>query len=83
MRHHTSHVLSGQNILARNPGLRGSVKQLHQLTQGDLEALLPETDPVLAVPSAFTVLACLSPQLHTVEKAVRNRLKHTPASEPL
>lgn len=83
VRHHTSHVLSVQNILARNTGLRFSVKQLHQLNQGDLEALLPETDQVLAVTSSLTVMACLSQQIHTVEKAVRNRLKHTPAYEHL
>ena len=81
VRPHTSHVLRVPNILVRNTGLRFSVKQIHKLSQSDLEALLPETHQVLAVTSSLTVMACLGQQIHTLEKAVRTRLKHTSAYE--
>jgi transposase len=83
VRHQTSHVLSVQNILARNTGLRFGVNQIHKLSQSDLETLLPETEQVLAVTSSLTVMACLRQQIQTLEKAVRNRLKYTPAYEHL
>jgi transposase len=37
---HTSNVLSVHNILVRNTGVRFGVKQIHKLSQKDLEALL-------------------------------------------
>src|SRR5262245_50316425 len=80
---HTSNVLSVQNILVRNTGVRFGVKQIHKLSQTDLEALLPEAEQVLAVTSSLALLECLSQQLHTLEQAVRKRLKHTPAYEQL
>lgn len=53
VRQHTSNVLSVQNILVRNTGSRFSVKQIHNLTQKDLEALLPKAEQVLAVSSSL------------------------------
>jgi transposase len=79
VRHQTSHVLSVQNILARNTGGRFSVKQIHQLSPSDLVELLPEPEQVLAVTSSLTVMACLGQQIKALEQAVRTRLKHTPA----
>ncbi len=52
VRYHTSQVLSVQNILARNTGRRLSVKHMHNLSQHDLEELLPEAEQVLAVTSS-------------------------------
>ncbi len=79
VRHHTSQVLSVQNILTRNTGMRLSVKQIHKLNTQDLESLLPEADQVLAVTSSLAILTCLKHQITTLEKAVSTRLKHTPA----
>ncbi len=79
VRHHTSQVLSVQNILTRNTGMRFSVKQIHKLNAQDLESLLPEADQVLAVTSSLAILTCLKQQSTTLEKAVSTRLKQTHA----
>src|SRR5437868_15162725 len=41
VRQHTANVLSVQNIMVRNTGVRLSVKQLRELTQPELDGLLP------------------------------------------
>src|SRR5919106_856966 len=53
---HTSNVLSVQNILARNTGMRFSAKRIHEFTKADLEGLLPEVSQVLAVTSSLALL---------------------------
>jgi transposase len=83
VRQHTANVLSVQNILVRNTGLRFSVKQIHELTKQKLEGLLPEAAQVLAVTSGLALLDCLSQQIKTLEQAVTKSLKHTPAYEQL
>jgi transposase len=83
VRQHTANVLSVQNIMARNTGLRLSAKRIHELTQEELQDLLPEADQVLAVTSSLAILHCLGQQIHTLEKAVQQHLKHTPAYEQL
>ena len=83
VRQHTSNVLSVQNIMVRNTGVRLSVKRLRELTKQELEGLLPEVDQVLAVTSSLAVLDCLSQQIKTLEQTVHKRLKHTPAYEQL
>jgi transposase len=83
VRQHTANVLSVQNILARNTGMRFSAKRIHEFTKTDLEGLLPEAHQVLAVTSSLALLACLSQQIKTLEKAVTTSLQHTPAYEQL
>jgi transposase len=83
VRQHTSNVLSVQNIMVRNTGVRLSVKRLRELTKQELEGLLPEVDQVLVVTSSLAVLDCLSHQIKTLEQTVHKRLKHTPAYEQL
>ena len=80
---HTANVLSVQNILVRNTGSRFGVKQIRNLSKKDLEGLLPESYQVLAVSSSLVLLECLSQQITTLEQAVRQHLKHTPAYEQL
>jgi transposase len=60
VRQHTANVLSVQNIMVRNTGVRLSVKRIRALTKQELAALLPEVDQVLAVTSSLAVLDCLS-----------------------
>jgi transposase len=83
VRQHTAHVLSVQNIMVRNTGVRCSVKRLRELTKQELEGLLPEVDQVLAVTSSLAVLACLSQQIKILEQTVQKRLQHTPSYEQL
>jgi transposase len=83
VRQHTANVLSVQNIIVRNTGVRCSVKRLRELTKQELEGLLPEVDQVLAVTSSLAVLDCLSHQIKILEQTVQKRLKHTPSYEQL
>jgi transposase len=83
VRQHTANVLSVQNIMVRNTGVRCSVKRLRELTKQELEGLLPEVDQVLAVTSSLAVLDCLSHQIKILEQTVQKRLKHTPSYEQL
>jgi len=79
VRQHTANVLRVQNIMARNTGVRFSVKQIHELTLEELERLLPEPDHVLAVISSLAVWHGLGQQIKALEKLVPTRLQHTPA----
>jgi transposase len=83
VRQHTSNVLSVQNILVRNTGMRLSIKRIRELTKQELEGLLPESAQGLAVTSSLAVLDCLSHQIKTLEQTVHQRLKHTPSYEQL
>jgi transposase len=79
VRQHTSNVLSVHNILVRNSARRFGVKEIHKLSQKDLEGLLPEAEQALAVSSSLVLLACLRQQIKTLEQAVAKHLNHTPA----
>jgi transposase len=83
VRQHTANVLSVQNLMVRHTGSRFSVKRIRALTAKELKTLLPDTYQVLAITSSLAVLACLSQQIKTLEKAVSKRLKHPPSSEHL
>jgi transposase len=83
VRQQTATVLSLQNIIVRNTGVRLSAKRIHALTLEEIERLLPEPEHSLAVTSSLAVLHCLEQQIKTVEKLVHTRLKHSPAYEPL
>jgi transposase len=82
-RQQTANVLSLPNIIVRNTGVRLSAKRLNELTKAELQGMLPEADQVLAVTSSRAVLACLRQQIQTWEKAVMQRLKHSPEYEQL
>src|SRR5262247_2670289 len=78
VRQQTANVLSLQNIIVRNTGVRLSAKRIHALTVEELERLLPESDHILAVTRSLAVLHCLAQQINTLEKLVHTRLKPTP-----
>ena len=83
VRQQTAHVRRLPNIIVRNTGVRLSAKRLHELTKEELQGMLPEADQVLAVTSGLAVLDCLRHQIQTLEQAVMQRLKHSPAYEQL
>jgi transposase len=83
VRQQTANVRSLHNIIVRNTGVRLSAKRLHALPLEELERLLPEPDPVLAVTSSLAVVHCLGQQIKTWAKLVQTRLQHTPADEQL
>src|SRR6059058_4495370 len=79
VRQQTANVLSLQNIIVRNTGVRLSAKRIHALTVEELERLLPVPEHVLAVTSSLVVVHCLAQQITTLEKTVQKHLKHTSA----
>jgi len=79
VRQQTANVLSLQNIIVRNTGVRLSAKRIHALTLEEIERLLPVPEHVLAVTSSLVVVHCLAQQIKTLEKMVQQRLKHTSA----
>src|SRR5215831_10735551 len=79
VRQQTANVLSLQNIIVRNTGVRLSAKRIHALTVEELERLLPVPEHVLAVTSSLVVVHCLAQQISTLEKTVQKHLKHTSA----
>jgi transposase len=83
VRQHTANVLSVQNIMARNTGVRFNVKRIQELTKQELTTLLTEATQGLAVTSSLVVLDCLQHQIKMLEKMVHTRLQHTPSYEQL
>jgi transposase len=81
VRQHTANVLSVQNIMARNTGVRFNVKRIQELTKQELTTLLTEETQGLAVTSSLVVLDCLQHQIKMLEKMVHTRLQHTPSYE--
>jgi transposase len=79
VRQHTAQVLSVQNLMVRNTGVRFGAKRIDEFTPSELARLLPNAEQVLAVTSSLAVLHCLGHQIKPLEKAVQQRLKHTPA----
>ena len=77
----TANVLSIQNIIVRNTGLRLSANQIKALTSPEIKNLMPHEDHALAVSSALRVTLCLAEQIKLVEKRVHNRIKKTPLYE--
>jgi transposase len=83
VRQPTANGLSVHNILARHTGSRFRAKRIHECTKADLEGVLPEANQGLAVTRSLARLDGLSQQIKTLEKAVPQSLKHTPAYEQL
>jgi transposase len=83
VRQQTANVLSVQNILMRNTGVRFSTQRIHTLSPAALARLLPEPEQVLAVRSSLVVLHTLQQQITALDKTVSKHVKHTPAYEQL
>lgn len=79
----TSNILSVQNIIARNTGTRLRSEKIKQLTQDEVQAILPNENQSLSVMSALRVISCLADQIKIVEKRVQNQIKKTPLYELL
>jgi transposase len=79
VRQHTAQVLSVQNLMVRNTGVRFGAKRIDEFTPSELAGMLSEAEHVLAITSNLAILHCLGQQIKTLEKAVQKRLQHTPA----
>lgn len=75
VRHRTSHVLSIQNLLARNTGRRLSAAGVKSLTEQSVDEMLPNEDLGLAVKSSSAVIQCLDAQIKRLQKVVVSRVR--------
>ena len=76
-------MLSLHTIIVRHTGVRLSAKRLHEVTQEELQGMLPEAAQGLAVTSSLAVLDCLRHQIHPLAQAAMQRLTHLSASAQL
>jgi len=74
----TSNILSIQNLVARNTGMRISTNNIWKLTDEAVDALLPVEDLALAIKANISVLTCLRQQIKQIEQVVRDRVKVKP-----
>jgi transposase len=76
VRHRTMHILSVENITAREFGARINSNQVKRLGLPDIEAMpLPE-DVKLALEAHVAVIATLSRQIEVIETRIQERLVH-------
>jgi transposase len=76
-------ILSIQNLMSRNKGMRLSADQIRQLTDAEVERLLPQADRALAVKSSLAVYRCRVEEIDRLEKVVKQRLKLWPSFQSL
>jgi transposase len=83
VRHQTAHLLSIQNLVARNTGASISGNRIKQWRRDDVVCLLPEADRALAVTSNLAVMHCLADQIAILAQTVKARVKLRPAFRQL
>jgi transposase len=83
VRQKVRHILSIQNLMSRNKGMRLSADKIRQLTDAEVEQLLPQTDLALAVKSNLALYRCLVEEIDGLEKVVKRRVKLRPNFRPL
>jgi transposase len=83
VRQKVTHILSIQNLMSRNKGMRLSADKIRQLTEAEVEGLLPQADLALAVKSNLAVYRCLVEEIDKLEKVVKQRLKLRPSFQSL
>jgi transposase len=83
VRQKVTHILSIQNLMSRNKGMRLSADKIRQLTEAEVEGLLPQADLALAVKSNLAVYRCLIKEIDRLEKVVKQRLKLRPSFQSL
>jgi transposase len=83
VRQKVTHILSIQNLMSRNKGIRLSADKIRRLTDAEVERLLPQADLALAVKSNLAVYRCLVEEIDRLEKVVKQRLKLRPSFQSL
>jgi transposase len=83
VRQKVTHILSIQNLMSRNKGMRLSADKIRQLTEAEVEGLLPQADLARAVKSNLAVYRCLVEEIDGLEKVVKQRVKLRPSFQHL
>jgi transposase len=79
VRQKVTHILSIQNLMSRNKGMRLSADKIRQLSEAEVEGLLPQGDLARAVKSNLAVYRCLVEEIDGLEKVVKQRVKLRPS----
>jgi transposase len=77
------HILSIQNLMSPNKGMRLSADKIGQLTEAEVERLLPQADLARAVKSNLAVYRCRVEKIDRLEKVVKQGLKLGPSFQSL
>ena len=80
---HTANLQSVQNLLARNRGRSLSANRIKQLTDEEVDRLLPNAELALALKANLAVMRTLQSVIGGLEKTVKGRIKLRPAFKPL
>ena len=83
VRQKVTHLLSIQNLMSRNKGMRLSADRIRQLTGTEVEQLLPQAELALAVKSNLAVYRCLVEEIARLEGVVKHQMKLKPAFQKL
>jgi transposase len=83
VRQKVTHILSIQNLMSRNKGMRLSADRIRQLTGTEVEQLLPQAELALAVKSNLAVYRCLVEEIARLEGVVKHQMKLKPAFQKL
>jgi len=75
VRNHTRHMLSVENLMARNTGQCMKAQAVRQLTNDGVDALGLEPDVALAMKTNVAVMVCLREQIGLLEKAILSRVR--------
>ncbi len=78
VQHQTAHLLSIQGLYDRNLNMRLSVSKIKQLTQEQLANDFSDLNLRMAVNGNLAVQQCLSQQINTIEKSLKQQLKLKP-----
>jgi transposase len=75
VRQRTTQVLSVQNLIYRNVGLKAKSNDIKQFTPAQLEQLLPVAQHSLAASTNLVVMQCLEGQIKRLEAAIKVHVK--------
>lgn len=79
VRQKTANLLSIQNLIARNTACSISANRIKRLAPQDVEHILTDPDPGLAVKANLSVMRCLEAEIAQLEQAVKQRVQLRPA----
>jgi transposase len=75
VQNHTAHLLSVENLILRNTGVRITANDAKALTPEKLDALLEDENLAMAVRTNVAVMSCLQEQIDHVERAVLSQVR--------
>lgn len=83
VRYRTSNLLSMNNLIARNLGLRITGNKLKKLEEKDIDELMGDDNLSLALKSNLAVMHCVNEQIAAIEQVVKTHAKLRPEFKQL